>query len=127
MKTYYGKGPVRAKSYVMDDLLFVVMRDGMTRAEQTMLEADRENLVREFRQQFENEMGERLTGLVEQLTHRKVVNYQSQVLFDPDLIIEIFVFDRPLSQSTREASAAAVTDPEPDAGEVIGDDPDPPA
>jgi hypothetical protein len=35
----------------------------------------------------------RLTGMVEDLTGRKVVNYQSQVLFDPDMSLEMFVFD----------------------------------
>jgi hypothetical protein len=27
MKQYYGKGPVSAKSYLIDDLLFIVMRE----------------------------------------------------------------------------------------------------
>ena len=33
-----------------------------------------------------------LTGLVEQATGRSVVNYQSQIMFDPDIIVEMFVF-----------------------------------
>jgi uncharacterized protein YbcI len=92
MKQYYGKGPVSAKSYLMDDLLFVVMRDGITQAEQTMIEAGREGTVRNFRQEFENEMAEVLIRLIERLTGRRVVTYQSQVLFDPNITIEIFVF-----------------------------------
>ena len=93
VKRHYGKGPVSAKSYLVDDLLFVVMRDGITQAERTMLDAGRENTVRHFRQEFENEVAETLTRLVERLTGRRVINYQSQVLFDPDMTIEIFVFD----------------------------------
>ena len=92
-KQYFGRGPERAKSYLVDDLLFVVMRGGVTTAEQTMLERDQEDLVRNFRQQFENEMGARLIGMVEDVTGRKVVNYQSQIVFDPDIVVEIFVFD----------------------------------
>jgi uncharacterized protein YbcI len=92
-KLYFGRGPERAKSYMVDDLLFIVMRGGVTTAEHTMLEADQENLVRNFRQQFENEMRGRLIAMVEELTGRKVVNHQSQVLFDPDIVVEIFVFD----------------------------------
>ena len=38
-------------------------------------------------------MTERLTGLIEDLTGRKVLAYQSQVLFEPDRVIEMFVFD----------------------------------
>src|SRR5580693_4727953 len=93
MKQYYGKGPVSAKSYLVDDLLFVVMREGITQAEQTMLDAGRAGTVRSFRQEFENEMTEVLTRMVERVTGRRVVTYQSQVLFDPNLTIEIFVFD----------------------------------
>lgn len=95
MKQHYGKGPVSAKSYLVDDLLFVVMRDMVTQAERTMLDAGRGDTVRDFRQQFENEVAETLTSIVERLTGRRVVNYQSQVLFDPDITVEIFVFSGP--------------------------------
>jgi uncharacterized protein YbcI len=50
-------------------------------------------MIRQFRQLFENEMTEHLEGLVEEATGRKVVSYQSQVLFDPDIIVEVFVFE----------------------------------
>jgi uncharacterized protein YbcI len=93
-KLAFGKGPVSAKSYLFDDLLLIVMREGLTVAERTMLDFGRENLVREFRQQFENEMTNRLVSMVENATERKVLTYQSQVMFDPDVIVEIFVFDR---------------------------------
>ena len=93
-KQYWGLGPVKAKSYMMDDLLLIVMRGGLTRAEQTMLDFDEEDLVRNFRQRFENKMTERLTGKIEDLTGRKVLTYQSQILFGPDIVAELFVFDR---------------------------------
>jgi uncharacterized protein YbcI len=94
-KQFFGKGPEQAKSYMLDDLLIVVMRGGLTTAEQTMLRFGRNNMVRQFRQLFENEMTEVLTSLVEETTGRTVVNYQSQVMFDPDIIVEMFVFDEP--------------------------------
>jgi hypothetical protein len=49
--------------------------------------------VRAFRQLFQNEMGDKLIGTVEKLTGRKVLTYQSQVLFDPHIVIEMFVFE----------------------------------
>ena len=94
-KQFFGKGPEQAKSYMLDDLLIVVMRGGLTTAEQTMLRFGRENMVRQFRQLFENEMTEHLTGLVERTTGRTVVNYQSQIMFDPDIIVEMFFFAEP--------------------------------
>jgi uncharacterized protein YbcI len=92
-KSFFGKAPTAAKTYILDDLLFVVMRGGFTTAEMTMLEFGQADLVRKFRQIFENEMGDALIGVVEELTGRKVLTYQSQVLFDPDIALEIFVFD----------------------------------
>jgi uncharacterized protein YbcI len=94
-KQFFGRGPEQAKSYMLDDLLIVVMRGGLTTAEQTMLRFGRQNLVREFRQLFENDMTDVLTGLVEQTTGRTVVNYQSQIMFDPDIIVEMFFFAEP--------------------------------
>jgi uncharacterized protein YbcI len=103
-KQFFGKGPEQAKSYLLDDLLIVVMRGGLTTAEQTMLRFGQQNMVRRFRQLFENEMTEVLTGLVEEATGRTVVNYQSQIMFDPDVIVEMFVFDQP-RQDGIEATA----------------------
>lgn len=93
-KEYWGLGPVQAKSYMMDDLLLIVMRGGMTTAERTMLDFGQHDQVRSFRQTFENEMTENLTEMIEALTGRKVLTYQSQVLFDPHIVAELFVFDR---------------------------------
>jgi uncharacterized protein YbcI len=92
-KEFFGRGPEQAKSYLLDDLLFVVMRGGLTTAEQTMLRFGQQGMVRQFRQLFEDEMTEVLTGLVERTTGRRVVNYQSQIMFDPDVIVEMFVFE----------------------------------
>ena len=120
-KQFYGRGPERAKSYMVDDLLFIVMRGGVLPAEQTMLESGQEDLVRNFRQQFENEMGSRITGMVEELTGRKVVNYQSQVVFDPDLVFEIFIFDDLLGGDQVSETARAQLE-DRSVGEVKGED-----
>jgi uncharacterized protein YbcI len=94
-KRFFGRGPEQAKSYMLDDLLITVMRGGLTTAEQTMLRFGQQDMVRGFRQLFENEMTEVLTGLVEKTTGRTVVNYQSQIMFDPDIIVEMFFFAEP--------------------------------
>ena len=104
-KRFFGKGPTSAKSYLLDDFLLIVMRGSQTQAERTMIEFGQENLVREFRQQFENEMTSRLVNMVEDLTGRNVRGYQSQVLFDPEVVIEIFFFEEPADQSELEATA----------------------
>ena len=92
LKDSFGKGPLKAKSYMLDDFLIVVMRGGVTVAEQTMLDRDHADLVREFRQTYQNEMGDELVAKIEVLTGRKVLNYQSQILFEPHIVVEMFFF-----------------------------------
>ncbi len=121
-KQYFGKGPTRAKSYMLDDFLIVAMRGGLTPAERTMLDGDREDSVREFRQQFQNEMAPVLPKIVEELTGRRVLNYQSQILFDPDIVFEIFVFDEPAEREEIQATAEAQLADEGPTGEVSGED-----
>ena len=104
-KQFFGKGPTEAKSYMLDDFLVIVMRGGLTTAEKTMLAFGQPDQVRQFRQLFENEMTDRLTTMIEQLTGRKVVNYQSQVMFDPDLVVEMFFFDSAAQRDDRAATA----------------------
>ena len=108
-KAFYGKGPTQAKSYILDDLLIIVMRGGLTTAEKTMLEFGQPDQVRQFRQLFENEMTERLTDMIEKLTGRKVLTYQSQIMFDPHLVVEMFVFDSPADPDALAATAASQT------------------
>jgi uncharacterized protein YbcI len=109
-KRYFGRGPTHAKSYMLDDFLIIVMRGGLTRAEESMLEFDRADKVRDFRQTFENEMTSRLTTMIEDLTGRKVVTYQSQILFDPDVVFEIFMFDQPAREDqVRETAERQLT------------------
>ena len=96
-KEFFGKGPTKAKSYVFDDLLICVLRGGLTTAEKSMLDFDESDAVREFRQVFENRMTPRLKGIVEELTGRRVLTTQSQVMFDPDVVIQVFVFDDSLA------------------------------
>ena len=92
-KEYYGKGPVKAKTYINDNIVFCVLQGGLTRNEETLNRAGEERLVREFRLRFQEAMGEPTMAAVEELTGRKVLTYQSQIVFDPDHSFEIFVLD----------------------------------
>ncbi len=101
--------------------LFIVMQGGLTTAEKTMREFSDDDRVRDFRQTFENRMTERLCGMVEEVTGRKVLTYQSQILFDPDRVIEIFIFDDRAPDTLIEATAEAQPRGE-SPGQVQGDD-----
>jgi uncharacterized protein YbcI len=90
-KRHYGRGPEGAKAFVEDDYIFVVLEGGLTRNEETLLAAGREDLVRQYRLAFQEVVGPTATGAVEELTGRKVIGYHSQIVFDPVRAFEIFV------------------------------------
>jgi uncharacterized protein YbcI len=90
-KQFYGRGPEAAKAYVEDDYIFVVLEGGLTRNEETLLAAGREDIVRQYRLAFQEAVEATATGAVEELTGRKVIGYHSQIVFDPARAFEIFV------------------------------------
>jgi len=104
-KETHGKGPEQAKAYMLDDFLIVVLRGSILPVEQTMLKAGHEDSVREFRQRYENVMTERYTSRVEELTGRNVLTYQSQILFEPPIVVELFFFDDKVPTPERRATA----------------------
>lgn len=108
-KKFWGRGAVEAKSYLFDDFLLIVMRGGLTVAEESMLAKGHEDEVRAFRQTWQNDMRPILTGMVEERTGRHVVNYQSQVMFDPDVFVEMFMFGR---DGSREPATTSESTPD---------------
>jgi len=94
-KSFFGKGPVRARTYVNENFVFCVLEGGLTRSEETLLEAGEEHLVRQYRLRFQESMRQTTCDAVEQVTRRKVIGYQSQIVFDPTFGFELFVLDAP--------------------------------
>ncbi len=90
---HYGRGASEAKSYQCDGFLFCVLKGGMTVVERDLLAHGDEALVREVRLRFQLNNADTFRDAVERITGRRVLSYQSQVLFEPDYTIEIFVLD----------------------------------
>jgi uncharacterized protein YbcI len=100
---HYGKGPVEAKSYSNDDFIFSVLKGGLTPVERTLSNSGRQDLVREVRLAFQAEMGHSFKEAVETIVGRRVKGYESQIIFDPDYVVEIFLlgerFDDPAAKN----------------------------
>src|SRR4051812_22712970 len=88
---HYGRGATEAKTYQCDNLLFCVLKGGMTTVERNLLEHGDGALVREVRSRFQNNNRETFVGAVHRITGRRVLTYESQTLFAPDYTVEIFV------------------------------------
>lgn len=94
-KRFYGKGPTKAKTYINDNYVLCVLQGGLTRNEETLIEAGEHMLVRQFRLRFQEVMADTATGAIEELTGRTVIGYHSQITFEPHYAFEIFVLDQP--------------------------------
>jgi uncharacterized protein YbcI len=68
----------------------------MTTVERTLLEHGENDLVRQVRLRFQENMDDSFIDVIRQLTGREVITYQSQVVFDPDFSIEIFLLGPPV-------------------------------
>jgi uncharacterized protein YbcI len=93
-KEFYGKGPTAAKTYFNDDWVFCVMEGGLTRNEETLLAAGQHDLVREVRLRFQEVVHDRICGTVAAIVERPVLTYHSQVLFEPERFVEMFLLER---------------------------------
>ena len=94
-KQHYGKGPTAAKAWILDEYVFVAMEGGLTRNEETLLADGKEDVVRAYRLEFQETMGETTMTAVAQLTGRPVLTYHSQIVFNPTRAFEIFVLGPP--------------------------------
>lgn len=89
---YYGRGPTRAKTYMLDGIYVVtVLRDTMTTVERTLVENGHEEQIRSVRLTFQAAMADSFKSVVERALGRPVAAYHSQLLADVDIGFELFV------------------------------------
>jgi uncharacterized protein YbcI len=92
-KSYYGKGPVRCRTYLQPELVTVVLGGGYTPSERTLFEDGMWHEVRHARQIWQDSMQERFVESIERLTRRRVAAFMSANRQDPDFAVELFVLE----------------------------------
>jgi uncharacterized protein YbcI len=94
MSESYGRGPTKAKTYILDDTYVIcVMHEIFTTAEQTLIEAGQKDLVRDTRVAYQAALAEDFKAVVEEALGRRVLTYQSQIVFDPPASFEFFILE----------------------------------
>src|SRR4051794_35884306 len=88
---YYGKGPTRAKTYIVEDLVVVVLEESFTRAEKTLAERGEREAIQHIRRRFQQAMAESFTSVVEQATGCKVRAFLSETDIEQDVSVETFL------------------------------------
>jgi uncharacterized protein YbcI len=88
---YYGKGPTKAKTYIYDDVVVVVLEETFTRAEKTLAQRGEGDAIQHIRRRFQQQMAEDFTSVVEQATGRSVRVFLSDTDIPADVSVEIFL------------------------------------
>lgn len=88
---YTGRGPTRARAYMHDDLIAVVVQDTLTKGERSLVADGKADVVLAMRQEFQDTMRRDLIAGVEELTGRRVIAFFSANHIEPDAALESFL------------------------------------
>ena len=90
---YYGKGPTKAKTYMVNDTVICLLEGGFTTVERTLIDQGDSDAVHDIRLSFQRAMEAPFRAVVEDALGRRVVAYMSQIHHDPDIAAELFVLE----------------------------------
>jgi uncharacterized protein YbcI len=100
LSEYTGRGPTKARTYINDDLITVVLQDTLTKGERSLVADGQITLVLANRKAYQNTMRTALIAAVEEHSGRQVVAFLSDNQIDPDYAVESFVlYPRPYGKS----------------------------
>lgn len=104
---YTGRGPTKARTYLEDDLVTVVLSDTLTKGERSLVRDGQGDTVVAMRKTYQRTMASVLIEGIERITCRQVVAFLSDNHIEPDIAIESFVLARRTdSQSIADAEHA---------------------
>ena len=91
MSAYTGRGPTRARTYINDGVVTVVLKDTLTKGERSLVDDGLAELVLSTRKAFQRTMRHDLINGVEEILGRQVTAFMSDNHIDPDVAVEVFV------------------------------------
>ena len=102
---HYGRGPNSVRTVVGHDHVICFLEDLYTTVERTLLEGGEIEAVRQTRLAFQRAMEPTFVAAIEDVMGRKVRSFLSQVTFDPDISVEIFILEGDHQQAVPEGIA----------------------
>jgi uncharacterized protein YbcI len=93
LSQYTGRGPTKARTYLNDDMVTVVLQDTLTKAEVSLVSNGHGQTVLATRKTFQDVMGPELVAGVEAVTGRTVIAFLSANHVNPDIAIESFLLE----------------------------------
>ena len=91
LSDYTGRGPTKARTYLNDGIVTVVLQDTLTKGERSLGGDGLDELVLTASKTFQGTMRHDLIGGVETILGRKVVAFMSDNHIDPDAAVEVFL------------------------------------
>jgi uncharacterized protein YbcI len=91
MSEYTGRGPTKARTYINEDLVTVVLQDTLTKGERSLVRDGRSALVLSTRKAYQDTMREDMVAGVERIMERSVMAFLSDNHMEPDVAVESFV------------------------------------
>ena len=92
-KARTGKGPTKTRTYINDDLVVCVLRDGMTQAEKTLVADGNGSTVKQVRANLQSSFEHEAVAMVERVMERRVVSFLSSDDIVNDVAAELFVLE----------------------------------
>lgn len=92
-KECYGKGPTKARTYAVGDLVVCVLQGGLTTGDRILLDHGRVDAVVASREAFQEIVRHRLVETVKRLVGRKVVAFVSGMDPQSGTSSELFVLE----------------------------------
>jgi uncharacterized protein YbcI len=103
---HYGKGPTKAKTYLIDDTVVCVMQDVFTTVERTLIDAGKGELVREVRTTFQYALRDEFIDTIHEIVGRRPRAFVSQIDCDADIAVEFFMLEDGVMDVTQEDDEA---------------------
>jgi uncharacterized protein YbcI len=91
LREYTGRGPTKARTYLNDDLVTVVLQDTLTKGERSLVSDGLHELVLSTRKAFQATMRDDLLRGIEEILGRSVAAFFSDNHIDPDIAVEVFL------------------------------------
>jgi uncharacterized protein YbcI len=92
-----GRGPKKSYSFHSGDTLVTVLLEVLTRAEQNLVAYGEGNAVLAMRRLSQRAMAEEMKAAVARLTGRRVLAFMSDNHLDPDMAVQVFILEPPLT------------------------------
>lgn len=95
LREYTGRGPMKARTTIRDNVVLVILEQTLTKGEQALVAKGRGERVLALRHEYQEAMREEASARIGEITGRTVLAMMSSNHLDPDLASEIFVLDGP--------------------------------